>query len=92
MPLPSLYLSGDSARDWSVAHAAAYGAAIGAVAALFKTLGPFHSAAAGRSMPANLTAGVLEIAAATLAFALLCAGAAALRNFLARRLIWPGLR
>jgi hypothetical protein len=32
---------------------------------------------------------VLDIAGAALAFALLCAGAAALRNFLARRLIWP---
>jgi hypothetical protein len=30
-----------------------------------------------------------EVAEAAVAFALLCAGAAALRNFLARRLIWP---
>jgi len=92
MPLPSLFLSGDNARDWNIARACAYGAAIGAAAALFKTLGPFRSAAAGRSMADSLTAGVLEIVAATLAFALLCAGAAALRNFLARRLIWPDLR
>jgi hypothetical protein len=32
---------------------------------------------------------IWEIAGSALAFALLCAGAAALRNFLARRLIWP---
>jgi len=30
----------------------------------------------------------MEIAAAALAFAVLCAAAAALRNFIARRLIW----
>jgi hypothetical protein len=30
-----------------------------------------------------------DVAEAAVAFALLCAGAAALRNFLARRLIWP---
>jgi hypothetical protein len=34
----------------------------------------------------------LEIAGAALAFALLCAGAAALRNFIARRLIWWEMR
>jgi hypothetical protein len=34
----------------------------------------------------------LEIAGIALAFALLCAGAAALRNFIARRLIWPEMR
>jgi hypothetical protein len=91
MPLPSLYVSGDSARDWSVAHATAYGAGIGAVAALFKTLGLFRGAAGGRSFAENLTAGALEITAAIIAFALLCAGAAVLRNFIARRLIWPAL-
>jgi hypothetical protein len=34
----------------------------------------------------------LEIAGVALAFALLCAAAAALRNFIARRLIWPEMR
>jgi hypothetical protein len=34
---------------------------------------------------------VPEIAGAVLGFALLCAGATALRNFIARRLIWPEL-
>jgi hypothetical protein len=87
MPLPSLYVSSDSARAWSVARAAVYGAAIGVLAALFKTLGPFRVAAGG-SLAENLTATFLEIAIATLAFATLCAGACALRNFIARRLLW----
>jgi hypothetical protein len=83
MPLPSFYVSGDKPREWSVARAATYGAALGAVAGLFKTLGLTHQAAA---------TSVTEIVGVTLAFALLCAGAAALRNVIARRLIWPELR
>jgi len=83
MPLPSLYISGDKPRQWSVARAAAYGAALGAVAALLKTLAYAQQHAA---------ISVAEIAGAVLGFALLCAGAAALRNFVARRLIWPELR
>ena len=81
MPIPSLYLSKDAARPWSVARAAAYGAGIGALAALFKVFGPAHTAG-------PLAATVLQIVAAILAFALLCAGAAALRNLIAGRLIW----
>lgn len=81
MPIPSLYLSGDGPRAWSVYRAAAYGAGIGALAALFKTFGPLHAAG-----PA--AASFLQIAGAALAFALLCAGAAALRNLIARRFIW----
>ena len=80
MPLPSLYASADRAQTWSVARAAAYGAGIGAVAALFKAFGPLHgSGAAGH---------VVEITVAASVFALLCAGAAALRNFIARARIW----
>ena len=82
MPLPSLYVSGDKPREWSIARGATYGAALGAVAGLFKTLGLMHQAIA-TSIP--------EIAGVTLGFALLCAGATALRNFVARRLIWPAL-
>jgi GAF domain-containing protein len=82
MPLPSLYASSDPARAWSVTHCACYGALLGALAALFRTLGPFRPA------HANLAGSLAEIAAAALAFALLCAGAALLRNFIARRLIW----
>jgi hypothetical protein len=79
--LPSLYTSGEGVRAWSPARAAAYGAGIGVLAALLKIFGLRHDSAG--------TAQVLELAAVALAFALLCAGAAALRNFLARRVISP---
>jgi len=82
MPLPSLYVSGDKPREWSVARAAAYGAVLGIAAGLVKTLGFTHQA---------IATNVSEIAGAALGFALLCAGATALRNFIARRLIWPEL-
>jgi hypothetical protein len=77
--LPSLYASGEGGRAWSLTRAAAYGAGIGALAALFKIFGLHQSGSAG--------APLWEIAGAALAFALLCAGAAAVRNVLARRLI-----
>ena len=48
-------------------------------AALIKIFGPFH--AADRALPV-----VLEIGVAVVGFALLCAGAALLRNLLAQRL------
>jgi hypothetical protein len=83
MPLPSLYISRDKPREWSVTRAAAYGAVLGAVAGLLKTLALSHHAIA-TSVP--------EIAGAALGFALLCAGATALRTLIARRLIWPQLR
>ncbi|HMG79019.1 MAG TPA: hypothetical protein VK591_10060 [Xanthobacteraceae bacterium] len=82
MPLPSLYISGDKLQAWSIARAAAYGAVLGIVAGLLKTLALSHQAIA-TSVP--------EIAGAALGFALLCAGVTALRNFIARRLIWPEL-
>jgi len=80
--LSLLFASGKTARAWSVPRAAAYGAGVGALAALFKTLGPLHEAG-------SASANVLQIAGAALAFALLCAGAAALRNFTARWLVRP---
>ncbi len=80
MRFPSFFVSGDGTRAWSVRRAAAYGAGIGTLAAFFKTCGPLHEAA-------SAAAHLLEIAAAALSFALLCAGAAALHNFIARRLI-----
>ena len=79
-----MYVSGGGARAWSVARAAVYGAGIGALAALIKTFAPSHHAGSGATS-------LLKIAGAALAFALLCAGAAALRNFIARRLIWPDM-
>lgn len=82
MPLPSLFRSRESARPWSLAHAAGYGAVLGALAAVFRTLGPLRTA------DGNLTDRLAEIAIAALAFALLCTGAAMLRNFIARHLIW----
>jgi hypothetical protein len=83
--LPSLFASGENERTWSVSRAAAYGAAVGAVAALFKILGPLQA-------PGGAATRVLEIAGAALAFALLCAGAALARNLIARRFVWPKLR
>jgi uncharacterized protein involved in response to NO len=82
MPLPSLYKSETPARAWNVMHAAGCGAMIGAVAAVLKALGLFH--AGGRGFADSL----IEIGVVALAFALLCATAAALRNFIAERLIW----
>jgi len=82
--LPSLYQSSDDARPWNVARAAACGAVIGLLAAVFKTLGPLGTA----SGAASLIDRAVHVAGATVAFALLCAGAAALRNFIARRLVW----
>jgi hypothetical protein len=83
MPLPSLYRSRDAARPWNVAYAALCGAGIGALAGLLKTANPFRPAAAE-----NLTNHLTDIALAALGFALLCAAAAGLRNFIARRLVW----
>jgi hypothetical protein len=77
--LPSLFTSEENARPWSVRRAALYGAGIGLLAALVKLFGPFHGAE--RTFPF-----ALEIGIAVLAFAILCAGAALLRNLLARRL------
>jgi hypothetical protein len=76
--LPSLFASGRSAQAWSLTRAATYGAGAGALAALFKTMRPGHGAGLSTSLP--------EIAAAALGFALLCAAAAGLRNFIAQRL------
>lgn len=82
MPLPSFHKSKAPARAWNVVHAAGYGAVLGALAAAFKTLGPFRVGAR------DLADSLVEIAVAALGFALLCAAAAALRNYIARRLIW----
>lgn len=81
MPLPSLYLSDAKAREWNVARAALYGAGLGLLAGLLKTFSPLHHGAGS----------ILDVAAAAIGFAVLCAAAAAIRNAVARRLIWPNL-
>jgi hypothetical protein len=88
MPLPSFYLAKNNAAAWSVTRAAGYGALIGVFAAVLKTLGPLRATSASGNPSGHLAAGFAEIAGAALAFALLCAGAAALRNFISRRLVW----
>jgi hypothetical protein len=65
---------------WNSARATAYGALIGAVAAAFKLFAPW-------SEPHSLAVMAEEVAGAALAFALLCGVAAALRNFIVRRLV-----
>jgi hypothetical protein len=82
--LPSLFASEEKAQAWSVSRAAGCGAAVGALAAVFKIFGPLHTG--GFGVPP-----IWDVAAAVFGFALLCAGAALLRNALARRLIWPNL-
>jgi hypothetical protein len=66
---------------WNSRRAALYGALIGAAAAAFKLLAPWAE-------PHGIAVNVREIVGATLAFSLLCAFAAVLRNLIARRLIW----
>ena len=68
-----------------MSRALGYGAGIGALAALFKIFGPLQVGRSGANP-------VWDIAGAVFGFALLCAAAALLRNYLARRLIWPTLR
>ncbi len=58
-----------------------YGAAIGVAAAGFRSIAPW-------SEPRSFFGVAEELIGAALAFALLCGLAAALRNFIARRLIW----
>jgi hypothetical protein len=72
-------------EPWNAGRATAYGAAIGLVAAAFKLLAPW-------SEPHSMAAMARELIGAVLAFALLCGLAAALRNFIARRLIWPKIQ
>lgn len=88
MPLPSFYRPDDSFRPWRVTHAAAFGAGLGALAALVKMLAPFGIAGGLSGRPG----GVLGVAAVAFGFAVLCAAVALLRNFLARRLVWDESR
>jgi hypothetical protein len=74
-----------NALPWNTGRAALYGAAVGAVAAVFKLLAPWGE-------PHSLAAAAREIMGASLAFALLCGLAAALRNFVVRRFVSPHIK
>ena len=78
--LPSLFRSAEDGRPWNVPRAALCGAGLGLLAALIKMWGPFH--AADPALPF-----AVELCVVVAAFALLCAGAALLRNLLLRRLL-----
>lgn len=80
MLLPSLHKPGTGRRLWRVRRAVLYGAILGAVAALIKMFAPGAEARATAAI-------VREIAGAAAVFAILCAVAAGLRNFIVRRLI-----
>jgi hypothetical protein len=71
-------------QPWNIARAAGYGVAIGLVAAAVKLFNPWSVSWAEPHAPAAV---VTEFAAAGLGFALLCAGAAALRNAMLRHLL-----
>ena len=66
-------------QAWNTMRATAYGGAIGLVAALVKSFAPWSNTQSGSAI-------AKELIGATLAFALLCGLAAALRNFILRRL------
>jgi uncharacterized protein YqgC (DUF456 family) len=89
--LPSFYAAKEGVHPWSIGRWSIGGAALGAVAGIFKALGALTSAATTVSVGEWIAAKGPEIVAAAVAFALLCAAVAALRNFLARRLIWPDM-
>jgi hypothetical protein len=72
-------------KPWNLARATGYGAAIGVVAAALKLAAPW-------SDPQPPAAIARELIGAALAFALLCGLAAALRNFVVRRLTGPEMR
>jgi hypothetical protein len=66
-------------RTWNTLRAAAYGGGIGLVAALIKSFAPWSEPQSGAAI-------ARELIGASLAFALLCGLAAALRNFILRRM------
>ena len=66
-------------RPWNTMRAMAYGGVIGLGAAAVKSFAPWRDAASGAAI-------AKELIGATLAFALLCGLAAALRNVIQRRI------
>ena len=69
-------------QAWNTMRATAYGGAIGLAAALVKSFTPWGDTLSGPAI-------AKELIGATLAFALLCGLAAALRNFIQRRITDP---
>lgn len=69
-------------QPWHTGRATVYGALIGTSAAAFKLFAPWGE-------PHSVAAIARELLGAALAYALLCGVVAALRNFIARRLIGP---
>jgi hypothetical protein len=69
---------------WNTMRATLYGGLIGLAAGAFKSLAPWNAAPAGSAM-------AKELLGAMLAFALLCGVAAAVRNFIVRRLLGSGI-
>ena len=69
-------------RPWKTLRATAYGGTIGLTAALFKSFAPWSNPQSGAAI-------AKELIGAMLAFALLCGLAAALRNFILRRMTGP---
>jgi hypothetical protein len=67
-------------RAWNTIRVTVYGGAIGLGAALVKSLAPWSDVQSASAV-------AKELIGATLAFALLCGLAAALRNFILRRLM-----
>jgi hypothetical protein len=65
-------------RPWNTVRATACGGVVGLVAALIKSFAPWSDVQSGAAI-------AKEVIGATLAFALLCGLAAALRNFILRR-------
>jgi hypothetical protein len=66
-------------QPWNTMRATAYGAVIGLAAAAVKSFAPWSAAPSGPAI-------AKEMIGASLAFALLCGLAAALRNLVQRRL------
>jgi hypothetical protein len=66
-------------REWNTLRATVYGGAIGLAAAVIKSFVPWSEVQSGLGI-------ARELLGAMLAFALLCGLAAALRNFIQRRI------
>jgi len=72
-------------RPWNTMRAIGCGGAIGLAAAALKLIAPWSEPQSGLAI-------AKELIGAALAFALLCGIAAALRNFIRRRLFGPEIR